>query len=116
MHKKFAKIFGLVLLVAGILGFFNNPIIGSTGFFVTGVLDNISHILLAGILFCTAKNTLIVLRAIGIFFLFFAIIGLFSPGEFSAFGGLMRMNMALDVMGLVFGLLFVGVSYLDLNK
>jgi hypothetical protein len=116
MHTRFAKIFGFILLGAGILGFFNNPIIGSTGFFVTGILDNITHGILAGILLVSTSRVVITLRVIGIFFLVFAIIGFSSPGEFSALGGLTRMNMALDVAGLVFGLLFVGVSYLDVNK
>lgn len=112
MHKKLATISGIVFIFIGVLGFFANPIIGSVGFLRTGILDNLAHIVIGLVLFALPKYAKNLLRGIGIFLITFAVIGFIAGGDFEFFGGLMRMNMALDVTGLIVGLLLFGLSYL----
>ena len=50
-QKTFALILGIVLLVVGIIGYFENPLVGEIGFFGSNNYQNILHIIagLAGI-------------------------------------------------------------------
>jgi len=116
MHTTFARIFGVIFILAGIIGFFANPIIGPEGILRTGILDNSTHIILGFVLLFSFSKARIFLRGIGIFLLIFATIGFMTPGEFTLFNGLMRMNTALDIAGTTLGILFVGVSYIPFYK
>jgi hypothetical protein len=112
MQKTFAKIFGAIFLLIGILGFFNNPIIGPVGILRTGVIDNSIHIVLGIVLLFSGSMARLLIRGIGFLLLVFSVVGFLVPGALELFGGLLRMNNALDITGLIVGLLFVGFSFL----
>jgi hypothetical protein len=85
MGKKFAVIFGIIFILVGLLGFFNNPIVGATSFFYADALQNILH-LLVGIVFLIAAGagenaSILWLKVWGIIYLILFIDGLFQPAS-----------------------------------
>ena len=56
MKKTVAKVFGWIILIVGVLGFFSNPIIGETGYFRANVAHNVLHVLIGIILLLVAKT------------------------------------------------------------
>jgi hypothetical protein len=53
MAKKLAMVFGVVFVLIGLLGFFNNPVVG---LFAVNAVHNIVHILLGIILIWGSKG------------------------------------------------------------
>ncbi len=45
IQKTFALILGIVLALVGIIGFFNNPLVGETGYFGANLYENILHLI-----------------------------------------------------------------------
>ena len=111
MAKKFAMIFGWILLVLGLLGFFSNPIIGGAvgAWFAADAAHNIVH-LLTGIIFLWVAYGAMdkagtTLKVFGVIYLLLAIVGFFS-GAGKALG-LIMVNGADNWLHLIFGLLFL---------
>lgn len=118
MQKLFARMFGVVLIGLGILGFFDNPIIGNSGYFVVGIFDNAAHILFGLILISSGKEARAqhLLRIFGGLFIAFGIIGVWVNGELNWLGGLLRMGNTTDSGSIVLGLLCIGVSFLGRSR
>mgnify|MGYP003394644112 CR=1 FL=1 len=113
MSKKLAMVFGVVFVLVGLLGFFTNPIVGASGFFVTDVLHNIVH-LLVGVLLLVASSkgssaSSKALKVFGVVYLILALDGFFQPNMLL---GLVTANSADTWLHLVLGvvLLFAGFS------
>ena len=81
MKKTLAKVFGWVLIVVGVLGFFSNPIIGKVGYFHANVAHTVIHLLL-GIIFLlvasTEESAGLWLKIMGVVVLVVAILGFMS--------------------------------------
>jgi zinc transporter ZupT len=96
MKKMLAKVFGVVFLLVGVLGFISNPIVGATGYFHADLMHNLVHMLL-GIILLVASSTearaATWLKIVGVVYLLVAILGFaMMPG----------MNMgSYQLLGLV---------------
>jgi hypothetical protein len=96
--KSAASVFGILLLIAGVLGFIPNPIISPTGFFQVNDYHNLFHIGAGIILLIGAYASAgsfgpgMALRFVGSVYAIVAVMGFFMPGSgvFAAFA----MNMA----------------------
>jgi hypothetical protein len=89
-----AKIFGLVFLLVGIIGFIPNPLVSETGYFQVNEAHNLIHIVtgllfLAGAYFDAPVWTI---RAIAVLYTIVAIVGFAIP-ENPLFG-VVAMNVA----------------------
>ena len=95
MTKTLAKVFGVVFLLVGVLGFISNPIVGQTGFFHANVAHDLVHILLGIVLLAFSKNGMqaaTCLKVVGIVYLVVALLGfIMMPG----------MNMTTNLLGFV---------------
>lgn len=94
MAKKSAKVFGIIFLVVGALGFIGNPIVGMGGMFHTNMMHNIVHLALGLILLLTAGTEMkakLWLKIVGVIYLLVALLGFMSIGD----------NMTTNLLGLV---------------
>jgi hypothetical protein len=91
-----AFVLGVVLLIAGVLGYLPNPIVGPAGIFLTNNLHNLVHIisgifLLLGVY--TALTPGLALKILGVVYAIIAILGfvIMKGGDGIMFG--IAMNM-----------------------
>lgn len=99
MAKKLAMVFGVVFVLIGLLGFFNDPVLGV--FAVNGI-HNIVHVLLGLILIWGSKGDAAkVLKIIAIVYFLVAILGfVLSPAD-GMLLGLVEVNTADNWLHLV---------------
>ena len=99
MAKKLAMVFGVVFVLIGVLGFFNDPVLGV--FAVNGI-HNIVHILLGIILIWGSKGDAAkVLKVVAIVYFLVAILGfVLSPAD-GMLLGLVEVNTADNWLHLV---------------
>ncbi|HTT81867.1 MAG TPA: DUF4383 domain-containing protein [Rhizomicrobium sp.] len=96
--KTAAMIFGVLFLIAGVLGFVPNPVISPTGYFQVNNLHNLFHIGSGVILLVGAYASAgsfgpgMALRFVGAVYAILAVMGFFMPGN--AIFGAIPMNMA----------------------
>jgi hypothetical protein len=117
MAKKSSLIIGIIFLLIGILGFINNPVIGSNGYFLTNMPHDLIHVLTGIVLLVISFKTRssgFALRVFGILYLALAILGLLVTNE-SGPGvllGFINVNSADNwihlILGIVVFLLGVG--------
>ena len=84
MTKTLAKLFGWILLIVGVLGFFGNPIIGMTGYFHANAAHNVVHLLLGVIFLFAAKSDVAAarwLKILGVVTILVAILGFMSTTD-----------------------------------
>lgn len=106
MAKKISLIFGIVLLVLGVLGFFNDPILG---LFEVDTYHNSIYVILGIILLATAtKNTAMGLKIVGALALIVSILGFIPPT--TSVLGLVETNMASSILQLLVAIVLLGVS------
>ncbi|MBI3278641.1 MAG: DUF4383 domain-containing protein [Acidobacteria bacterium] len=77
--KRISLIFGVVLLLVGLIGFVSNPIIGPEGYFATNTEHNLAHIV-TGLALAVAgwrseRTSVLALEAFGAVYLLLAIVG-----------------------------------------
>ncbi|MEK6800876.1 MAG: DUF4383 domain-containing protein [Nanoarchaeota archaeon] len=113
-QKTFALILGIVLLLVGILGFIDNPLVGEAGFFGTNTIQDVLHLIggAFGIYAGTkgqGKGYNMILGWIG---LVLGILG-FIPGIDSLFAQLLNINTEITVLHLVIGIVCLGVYYMS---
>lgn len=95
MTKTLAKLFGVIFIIVGILGFISNPIVGGMGFFQANGAHNVVHILLGLVLLLasgTEAKAAVWLKIIGIVYLVVAILG---------FAMMPAMSMSTDLLGFI---------------
>ena len=56
MTRSLAKVFGAILLIIGVIGFFSNSFIGANGYFLANIGLNIVNILLGIVLFAVSSD------------------------------------------------------------
>ena len=111
-QKTFALVMGIVLVIIGLLGFFNNPIVGEDGFFGSNTYQNILHLIAGAIgVYVGTKGQghgyNMILGWIGVAL---GVLG-FIPGVSGLFADLLNINTEITVLHLVLGVLFLIVAY-----
>ena len=108
MAKTVLYVFGAILVVVGLVGFVNDPVLG---LFEVDTLHNLVHIV-TGIVFLAVAafavgNASLTAKIFGVIYAVVAVLGFVMPGTL---GTLMEVNMADHVLhaGLALVLLYVG--------
>ncbi len=109
MAKTLAIIFGIIFVLVGLLGFVNNPLVGSGAFFAADAAHNLVHLVIGLILlavaFWAAAKSSLWLKIIGVVYLALAIIGFLSSG--GSLLGLVEANGADNWLHLVLGIVLL---------
>ncbi|MEI6400079.1 MAG: DUF4383 domain-containing protein [bacterium] len=115
MTKKVTMILGVVVLLVGLLGFVNNPVLG---IFAVDAIHNLIHIIVGIVLIMGAKgaNTAKTLKTVGIVVILVALLGFFVSNDEGKILGLIMSNSAANWLHLILGVVFVGLSMKDSNK
>jgi hypothetical protein len=111
-QKTFALILGIVLLLVGLLGFFDNALVGDSGLFGTNTFQDVLH-LIAGIfgIYVGTKGMGPGYNAtIGWIGIALGILG-FIPGVSDLLLSLLNINTAITVLHLVIGIVCLLVYY-----
>ena len=111
-QKTFALILGIVLLLVGILGFFDSGLVGDNGFFGTNTYQDVLHIIagLFGLYVGTKGQGPGYNSAIGWIGIILGVIG-FIPGVDDLLLSLLNINRAITVLHLVIGVVCLLVYY-----
>ena len=110
MTKTLAKIFGVVFVLVGLLGFVMNPIVGQVGFFHANVAHDLVHLLLGIVLLVCSKNgqqAATWLKIVGVVYLVVALLGFLMPMDgmgMTNLLGFVSINGADNYLHLVLGI------------
>jgi len=111
MAKKLAKVFGIIFILVGLLGFIGNPVIGEMGFFHSDMIHNLIHIVSGLILLLAAAKgaASMWLKILGIIYLLVAVLGfmMIDSTGMAYVLGIISVNSADNWLHLVLGLIFV---------
>lgn len=116
MAKTLAKVFGVVFILVGLLGFIPNPIVGDMALFHTDMVHNVVHIVLGLILvLCkTEAKAKMWLKIEGVLYVVLAIVGfmMVTGADHVSLLGIVELNSADNWLHLVLGivLLFAGMA------
>ena len=116
MAKTLALIFGILLVLIGLLGFIANPLVGSGGMFATDMVHNLIHIILGAVLLYAAllapAQSGLCLKIVGAIALVLGLLGLFMV---SAEGGMLLgiawTNGASNWLHLILGVVILACGY-----
>jgi len=110
MAKKLAVLFGVVLVLVGILGFIPNPIVGPTGFFMTNGLLQLAYFVIGVVLLVVAvaapASSRLWLKIAGALYLLAAVLGFVMAPHGGMFLGLMA-NVAAHWLHVVLGVVLL---------
>ena len=108
-QKLFAQVIGVVLILLGLIGFLQSPVLGLIG--VNSVL-NILHILVGAVALWMANkgNSLKFNKYLGIGAIILGVLGL-TPAVSGMVSGFLGSNAATAWVDLVLGILAVGIAY-----
>lgn len=111
-RKTFALVLGIVLAIVGILGFLDNGIVGSAGFFGTNTYQDVLHLIAAafGIYAGTKGMGDTYNKTVGWISLALGILG-FIPGVDNLFFNLLNINTNITVLHLAIGVVCLWVGY-----
>lgn len=111
-QKTFAFILGIILLLVGILGFIENPLVGEGSPFGTNTIQDVLHLIAgaAGIYAGTKGTGKGYNLTIGWIGLTLGILG-FIPGIDALLGTYLSINTEITILHLVIGLVSLGVGY-----
>lgn len=111
-QKTFALILGIVLLLVGILGFFDNSIVGDAGLFGTNTFQDILHLVAGafGVYVGTKGMGPGYNQTIGWIGVALGVLG-FIPGVSDLLLSLLNINTAITVLHLVIGAVCLVVYY-----
>lgn len=111
-QKTFALILGIVLALVGIIGFFDNPLVGDTGFFGTNTYQDVLHIIagLFGIWIGTKGEGPGYNMTIGWIGIVLAVLG-FIPGVKELLLSLLNINTNITVLHIIIGIVALLVYY-----
>lgn len=94
--KLVATVLGIVFLGVGVLGFFNNPLVGPAGIFVVNPMHNYVHIVSGIVLLMGAYSSFLsaslALKIIGVIYGIVAVLGFVMTGDMML--GMVAMNAA----------------------
>lgn len=109
VQKTYGTVIGAVLLLVGLLGFFNNPILGLFG---VNTAQNMLHIVggLLGIWLATKGSGVSYNKWLGIIAAVVAVLG-FIPVTAGLLLSLLGVNMAITVLHTGIAVVSLGVAY-----
>ncbi|QGM98549.1 DUF4383 domain-containing protein [Methylocystis parvus] len=83
-----AKLFGVIFIIVGILGFIPNPLVSYRGLFEVNTFHNIVHIVSGGILLASPyyNAPVITLRVFGVIYAVVTILGFISLDSLNSMG------------------------------
>jgi hypothetical protein len=120
MTKKLAVVFGIVFVLVGILGFFNNPVVSSantSAIFLTDAVHNIVHLLVGIVLLIAAsmgsRSSALWFKIFGVVYVILFIDGLV---EKDMLVGFIHQNMNDTWLHLVLGLVLLGAGFLGRDR
>ena len=117
MAKTLTLIFGVILMLLGLLGFISNPLIGANALFVADGAHNLIHIILGAILlavaFWSSESSVLWLKLIGVITFLLGLIGVLTvPAIGGTLLGIAGTNGASNWLNLVAGaLIFAAGKY-----
>ena len=111
-QKTFALILGIVLLLVGILGFFDNSLVGDNGLFGTNAFQDILHLIAGafGVYVGTKGSGSTYNATIGWIGIALGVLGFIGPIA-ALFASLLNINTAITVLHLVIGVVCLVVYY-----
>ncbi len=111
-QKTFALILGVVLLLVGILGFIDNPLVGDSGLFGTNTWQDVLHLIAGafGIYVGTKGNGPGFNMTIGWIGIVLGVLGFIGPIA-DLFASLLNINTAITVLHLAIGVVCLLVYY-----
>lgn len=111
-QKTFALILGLVLLLVGILGFFDNALVGDSGLFGTNTFQDVLHLIAGafGVYAGTKGRGQGYNMTIGWIGIALGVLG-FIPGISGLLLDLLNINTAITVLHLAIGIVCLLVCY-----
>ena len=113
--KNVGMVFGVVLVLVGLLGFISNPIVGDEAVFLADAVHNLVH-LITGLIFVivamkSAESMSSVLKIFGIIYLLVAILGFLTTSEgVGTVLGLFSTNGADNLLHLLLGIVFLAAG------
>jgi hypothetical protein len=111
--KTAAVILGIVFLVVGVLGFFPNPLVSPTGFFVVNTAHNIVHLISGAVLLAGAYSNLgaaMALKIVGVVYALVAILGFVMDGPMLL--GMVAMNPMDHWLHVVLAVVLLGAGFM----
>lgn len=109
MAKRITLVLGVILTLVGLLGFFNNPVIG---LFNTNALHNIVHLAtgILAIVFAMQSDASAIMfnKVFGVIYAIVAILGFIAPGFMS---DLLNVNGADNVLHVILAVIFLYVGF-----
>ena len=112
--RNAAFVLGVILLIAGVLGFIPNPIVGSNGLFLTNHLHDYVHIISGIFLLLGVYSSLgpsLALKILGVVYAIVAVLGFVMTKDNMLFGIAMNMMdhwlhvaLAIIILAAGFGL------------
>ena len=114
--KTLALLFGVIFVLVGILGYIENPLVGTGAIFETDSMHNIVHILFGVILlavaFVSAGASALWLKILGVVYLVLAVAGFATVPEGGQLLGLVMTNMADHWLHVVLGVVLIIVGFI----
>ena len=112
VQKTYAMVIGAVLVLVGLLGFFPNPLVSSTGLFGVNTYQNILHLVGGGLgLWLGSKGSSKAYNMwLGIIAAVVAVLG-FVPGASDLLMSLFNINMAITYLHAAIAVVSLGVAY-----
>lgn len=110
MAKTLAVIFGIILVLLGLLGFVSNPLIGSGALFATDAVLNVLNLILGVILlvvaFYRSGASALWLKILGAVIFLWGLIGILTvPASGGVVLGVAAVNGATNWLDLIFGVI-----------
>jgi hypothetical protein len=120
MAKTLTFIFGIILVLLGILGFVSNPLIGANALFAADTIHNLIHIVLGGVLlavaFWASESSMLWLKVIGAVVFLLGLIGVLTvPSTGGTLLGIAVTNGASDWFHLIAGVVIFGAGMYGKN-
>lgn len=108
MAKTLTIIFGVILVLLGLVGFTSNALIGANAYFVADTVHNLIHIVLGGILltvaFWASGNSIFWMKVIGAVIFLLGVIGILTvPSTGGSLLGIAYTNGPSDWLHLIAG-------------
>jgi len=110
--KTLALVLGIIVVLAGLLGFVANPLVGATGLFLTNAALDVVYIVIGAVLVIVSvwapAQSAMWLKVGGVIYLILAILGFLMA---SPVLGFLAVAMATNWLHVVLGVVFLAAGY-----